>query len=49
MLNRKRPMYVRREKHALSPAGAGYDLMKASRSGSIVSAWMIGIPWGKPG
>jgi hypothetical protein len=30
MLNRKRPMYARRKKHALSPAGAGYDLMKAA-------------------
>jgi hypothetical protein len=32
MLNRKSPMYERREKHALSPAGAGCDLMKAAES-----------------
>ena len=30
-------------------AGPHYDLMNASRSVLMVSAWVVGIPWGKPG
>jgi len=26
----------------------GYDLMKARRSALIVSAFVVGMPWGKP-
>jgi len=31
------------------PGGrAGQDWMKASRSALIVSAWVVGMPWGNP-
>jgi len=43
MLNRTKRMYTRGEEQALSNAVDGYGLMKASRSGLMVSAWMTSL------